>query len=56
MKITINTEMLKREHLTMGEFLVMLIGYYDVGRTYFGCDEEVLTVLLYFKALFIENL
>ncbi len=30
MKITINTEVLKREHLTMGEFLVMLIGYYDV--------------------------
>ena len=30
MKITIDTEVLKREHLTMGEFLVMLIGYYDV--------------------------
>ncbi len=30
MKITINTEVLKREYLTMGEFLVMLIGYYDV--------------------------
>jgi hypothetical protein len=30
MKITINTEVLKKQHLTMGEFLVMLIGYYDV--------------------------
>lgn len=31
MKITINTEVLKRLHLTMGDFLVMLIGYYDVN-------------------------
>lgn len=30
MKVTIDTEVLKREHLTIGEFLVMLIGYYDV--------------------------
>lgn len=30
MKITIDTEVLKREHLTIGEFLVMLIEYYDV--------------------------
>ena len=31
MKITINTEVLKKLHLTMGDFLVMLIGYYDVN-------------------------
>ncbi len=31
MKITINTEVLKKEHLSMKEFLVMLIGYYDVN-------------------------
>ena len=30
MKVTINTEVLKKQHLTIGEFLVMLIGYYDV--------------------------
>lgn len=30
MEITINTEVLKKEHLTMREFLVLLIGYYDV--------------------------
>ncbi len=30
MKVTINTEVLKKRHLTIGEFLVMLIGYYDV--------------------------
>ena len=31
MKITINTEVLKRQHLTMGDFLVMLIGYYGIN-------------------------
>lgn len=29
MKITINTEVLKRENLTLNDFLVMLMGYYD---------------------------
>ena len=31
MKITINTEVLRKLHLTMGDFLVMLIGYYDIN-------------------------
>ena len=31
MKITINTEVLKKQHLTMGDFLVMLIGYYGIN-------------------------
>ncbi len=31
MKITLNTEVLKRQHLTMGDFLVMLIGYYGIN-------------------------
>jgi len=30
MKITINTEVLQRHNLTFGEFLVMLMGYYDI--------------------------
>lgn len=30
MKISINTEVLKKEHLTLGDFLVMLIGYYNI--------------------------
>lgn len=30
MKITINTEVLQRENLTLGDFLVLLIGYYDI--------------------------
>ena len=31
MKITINPEVLRKQHLTMGDFLVMLIGYYDIN-------------------------
>ena len=31
MKITINTDVLKREHLSFGDFLVLLIGYYDLS-------------------------
>lgn len=31
MKLTINTEVLSKENLTLGEFLVMLMGYYDVN-------------------------
>lgn len=30
MKLTINTEVLKRHNLSLGEFLVMLLGYYDI--------------------------
>ena len=31
MKITINTEVLQKEGLTLGDFLVLLIGYYDAN-------------------------
>lgn len=31
MKITINTEVLKERHLSFGDFLVLLIGYYDLS-------------------------
>lgn len=30
MKITINTQILKRHNLSLGEFLLMLIGYFDI--------------------------
>jgi hypothetical protein len=30
MKITINTDILKKHHLSLGEFLVMLLGYYSI--------------------------
>ena len=30
MKITINTDVLQRNHLSLGDFLVLLMGYYDV--------------------------
>ena len=30
MKITINTEVLKKKELTLGEFLVMLMGFYEI--------------------------
>lgn len=30
MKITINTEILKKYNLSLGEFLIMLLGYYDI--------------------------
>lgn len=31
MKITINTEVLQKQHLSFGNFLVLLIGYYDLS-------------------------
>lgn len=30
MKITINTDVLEKEHLTLGDFLVLLMGYYEI--------------------------
>lgn len=30
MKITINTDILQKHNLTLGEFLIMLLGYYDI--------------------------
>lgn len=31
MKFTVNTDVLQHEHLTMGDFLVLLMGYYNVN-------------------------
>lgn len=33
MKITINTEVLQKENLSLGEFLVLLMGFYDISYT-----------------------
>ena len=31
MKITINTDVLQKEHLSFGDFLVLLMGYHDLS-------------------------
>ena len=41
MKITINTEVLQKENLTLHEFLVMLMGYY--GADYMQCFEKLVS-------------
>lgn len=44
MKITINTQILKRHNLSLGEFLLLLIGYYDIDlqATHSSILEKVL--------------
>ena len=44
MKITVNTEVLQKYHLSLSEFLVLLIGYYDIDyRQIVGnlCDNKL---------------
>jgi hypothetical protein len=41
MKITINTDILQREHIPLGDFLVLLIGYYNVD--YKGCRDYLVS-------------
>lgn len=52
MKITINTDILKRYNLSLGEFLVMLIGYYDID--YQNCHNNIIKKLFAEKNLFKE--
>ena len=40
MKITVNSDVLQHEHLTIGDFLVLLIGYYGVN--YKECIDKML--------------
>ena len=40
MKLTIDTEVLQREKLSIGDFLVMLIGYYD--QSYRECLDKLI--------------
>ena len=52
MKITINTDILKRHNLSLGEFLIMLIGYY--GIDYNESKDSILRKYLADKSLFKE--
>lgn len=40
MKITINDEVLKKEHLSIGELLILLLGYYDIN--YDDCCSKLI--------------
>lgn len=53
MKFTVNTNVLQHEHLTMGEFLVLLIGYYSVN--YKECLDRLITNKLVSTNVFNPN-
>lgn len=53
MKFTVNTDVLQHEHLTMGEFLVLLIGYYSVN--YKECLDRLITNKLASTNVFNPN-
>lgn len=53
MKITINTDVLKRYHLTLGEFLVLLLGSYDIDIA--KCQESLIQKKMASKDLFRQN-
>ena len=53
MKITINTEVLKKHNLSLGEFLVMLIGYYDIDIH--NCQDCIIKKYLAEKNLFKDT-
>jgi hypothetical protein len=53
MKITINTEVLKKHKLSLGEFLVMLIGYYDIDIH--DCHNCIIKKYLAEKNLFKDS-
>jgi len=53
MDITINNEVLKKEHLTMGEFLVMLMGFYNVR--YKDCFDSLVDKKIIYKNVFDKD-
>ena len=53
MKFTVNTDVLQHEHLTMGEFLVLLIGYYSVN--YKECLDKLIANKLVSTNVFNPN-
>lgn len=53
MKITINTNILERHHLSLGEFLIMLIGYFDID--YSKCESSLIDEHYIEKNLFSER-
>lgn len=50
MNITINTEVLKRHNLSLGEFLIMLIGYFDIDVKI--CQDSIIEKHLAERNLF----
>lgn len=52
MKITINTDILKRHNLSLGEFLVMLLGYYNIDIQ--NCHDNIIKKYVAEKNLFKE--
>ena len=50
MKITINTEILKKHGLSLGEFLLMLIGYYDLD--FDNCHNSIIKKYIAEKNVF----
>ena len=53
MKFTVNTDVLQHEHLTIGDFLVLLIGYYGVN--YKECLDKMLANKLINTNVFNPN-
>lgn len=53
MKFTVNTDVLQHEHLTMGEFLVLLMGYYSIS--YKECLDRLITNKLVSTNVFNPN-
>lgn len=53
MDITINNEVLRKEHLTMGEFLVMLMGFYNVR--YKDCFEDLVNRKIIYRNVFDKD-
>lgn len=53
MKFTVNADVLQHEHLTMGEFLVLLIGYYSIN--YKECLDRLITNKLVSTNVFNPN-
>ena len=53
MNISIDTKVLKEKHLTMGEFLVMLMGFYNIK--YKDCFDELISRQIIAKNLFDKD-
>lgn len=53
MKFTVNTDVLQHEHLTMDEFLVLLMGYYSIN--YKECLDRLITNKLVSTNVFNPN-
>ena len=52
MKLTINTDVLKKHNLTLGEFLIMLLGYFNIDIK--ECHNSVIKKYIVERDLFKE--